>query len=94
MVTQKKEGKIFEEYANPNANGFSDAIDVSANDNKVLNVNNGSNYSRQTSYLYQKYYLIKTYEKGQINTRVDNQKNAGIGLGKLLTIKLDGLREI
>lgn len=92
MATQKKEGKIFEEYAKPNENGISDYIDVSSNNNKILNVNNGSNYSRQTSYLYEKYYLLKTYEKGVLDTKVNNQKNAGIGLGKLLTIKLNGFR--
>ena len=66
--------------------------DVSNNNNKILNVNNGSNYSRQTSYLYEKYYMIKTYEKGVLDTKIDNQKNAGIGLGKLLTIKLNGFK--
>lgn len=92
MATQQKEGKLFEEYAKPDKKGVSDHIDVSNNNNKILNVNNGSNYSRQTSYLYEKYYMIKTYEKGVLDTKIDNQKNAGIGLGKLLTIKLNGFK--
>ena len=92
MATQQKEGKLFEEYAQPDEKGVSDHIDVSNNNNKILNVNNGSNYSRQTSYLYEKYYMIKTYEKGVLDTKIDNQKNAGIGLGKLLTIKLNGFK--
>lgn len=92
MATQQKEGKLFEEYAKADEKGVSDHIDVSNNNNKILNVNNGSNYSRQTSYLYEKYYLVKTYEKGVLDTKVANQKNAGIGLGKLLTIKLNGFK--
>jgi len=85
-------GEKFEQDANPNNKGISKDIDVINNTDKDLNVNNGSNYSRQNSYLYKKYYLIKTYEKGTIDTKVDNYKNTGIGKGKLLTIKLNGFK--
>jgi len=92
MATDIKKGKEFISLANPNSNGNSLPINVNniVGKNKNLNVSNGSSYSRRTSYLYENYYLIKEYENGTVDTKQNNQKNAGIGLGKLKTIKLNG----
>lgn len=86
------QGKLFEEHANPDEGGFSEHIDVVNNSHQSLNVTNGSNYTRKTSYLYKKYYLIKTYQNGLIDTKRDVEPNSGVGLGKLLTIKLNGFK--
>jgi len=94
-------GQMFEELARPNERGFSEPIDVKNiyGQYEQLNVTNGSSYSRgyseaknQVSYLYNKYYLIKQYERGYLNTETDNRPNAGVGMGSLLTIKLNGFR--
>ena len=92
MATDIKKGKAFITLANPNSKGISKPVDVNTitGYNKNLNVSNGSSYSRRTSYLYENYYLIKEYENGTIDTRVDTHKNAGVGLGKLKTIQLNG----
>ena len=92
MATDNKIGKLFEEVAQPDNKGFSQEIDVIYNNLIELNITNGSSYSRNASYLYNKYYLIKTYKNGIINSKNTNVKNSGIGLGKLLKIKLNGLK--
>jgi len=95
MATDIKKGKAFIKLANPNNNGISKPIDVNnmGEDNKNLNVSNGSSYSRKTSYLYENYNLIKVYEKGKIDTKENNKRNAGVGLGKLKTIQLNGKKD-
>lgn len=92
MATHIQIGKDFILLASPNNVGISRAIDVinQTGDNLKFNVTNGSNYSRATSYLYENYYLIKEYENGTIDTKRDTQRNAGVGLGKLKTIRLNG----
>lgn len=90
-MLEEKKGKEFEKLANPDVNGISKPIDVS-NAPDFLKVTNGSSFSREGSYLDNKYWLNKKYEKGEVNTRIDNQK-AGIGKGRLISIQLDGFRE-
>lgn len=87
---EKKRGIEFENIASPDAAGISGEIYIK--DLPLhLNVTNGSNFSRANSYLDKKYYLIKKYEKDKIDTRTQNQRE-GIGKGKLISIKLDGLK--
>ena len=87
---EEKNGKEFEKIANPDSTGKSKAISLeSVSDN--LKVTNGSNFSRKNSYLDKKYYLEKQYEKGTVNTHTEDQ-TAGIGKGKLKSIKLDGYK--
>jgi len=92
MATHIQIGKDFISLASPNSLGVSLPIDVinQTGNNSKFNVTNGSNYSRVTSYLYENYYLIKEYENGIVDTKIDTKKNAGVGLGKLKTIKLNG----
>jgi len=92
MATHIQIGKDFILLACPNSLGISLPINVinQTGNNLKFNVTNGSNYSRATSYLYENYYLIKEYENGTIDTTVDTYKNAGVGLGKLKTIQLNG----
>ena len=94
MSYEKTKGILFEEYAKPNKQGISDFIDVNSFEGKyeILNVTNGSSWSSKKSYLYNKYHLIKKYEKGKIDTKIENRRNAGIGKGKLLAIKLNGYK--
>lgn len=88
---EDKRGKEFEKIANPDNNGVSSNIHVSClSDN--LKVTNGCNYTRKGSYLDDKYYIEKTYEKGSINTKTDPQKT-GVGKGKLKSIKLIGFKK-
>lgn len=88
---EDKRGKEFERIANPDKNGVSSNIKVSSlSDN--LKVTNGCNYTRKDSYLDNKYYIEKMYEKGSINTKTDTQKT-GVGKGKLEFIKLIGLKK-
>lgn len=89
---EDKKGKAFEKIANPDKKGFSQTINTESLPNN-LKVTNGSSYSREGSYLDEKYYLIKNYEKGSINTKNENQKN-GIEKGKLQSIQLAGLKNI
>ena len=87
---EEKTGIEFEKIAKPDTKGKSKAISLEdVPDN--LKVTNGSNFSRKGSYLDNKYYLEKKYEKGTINTHTENQI-AGIGKGKLKSIKLDGFK--
>nr|WP_321319029.1 hypothetical protein [uncultured Campylobacter sp.] len=91
---EKQRGIEFENIASPDAAVISREIYIK--DLPLhLNVTNGSNFSRANSYLDKKYYLIKKYIKDGtiyiINTRVQNQRE-GIGKGKLISIKLDGLK--
>lgn len=77
MGTDKRQGKLFEEYANPDKLGKSawkDVVDMPEK-YKELKVTNGSSYSRNKSYLQEKYIVLKEY-----NGR------------KLVKIKLDGFR--
>ena len=92
MGIAKKESNQFINLANPDKNGYSQPIDVTTltGNDKNLNVNNGCNYAKQNSQLQEEYHLIKVYEKGTIDTKINTQKNAGIGLGKLKTIQLNG----
>ncbi len=92
MAYEEEKGKLFEEFAKPDENGYSNFIDVNNFEGKyeILNVTNGSSWSSRKSYLYKKYYLIKEYEKGTIDTKRTDKKNSGIGMGKLLKIKLNG----
>lgn len=94
MATHIQIAQDFILLACPKSLGVSLPIDVrnQTGINVKFNVSNGSNYSRKTSKLYESYYLIKTYERGIINTKINTQDNAGIGFGKLLTIQLDGIR--
>jgi len=88
---EEKKGKEFEKIANPNKSGKSELISL----DKLpvhLKVTNGSSYTRKGSYLDRKYYLIKNYEKGSINTKNEDQKK-GIGKGKLQSIQLAGLKK-
>lgn len=91
---EKKRGIDFENIANPDATGISDEIYIE-NLPPNLNVTNGSNFSRANSYLDIKYFLIKKYEKDGniyiVDTRKQNQRE-GIGKGKLISIKLNGLK--
>ena len=87
---EDKKGKAFEEIAKPDRKGVSQTINTdSLPDN--LKVTTGSSYSREGSYLDEKYFLIKNYEKGSINTKKEDQKN-GIGKGKLQSIQLVGFK--
>jgi len=94
MTYEEKKGKLFEEFAKPDEKGYSDFIDVNNFKGKyeILNVTNGSSWSSRRSYLNKKYYLKKEYEKGIIDTRQTDKKNSGIGMGKLLKIKLNGYK--
>lgn len=91
---EKKRGIDFEKIANPDETGISGEIYIEQLPTN-LNVTNGSNFSRANSYLDGKYYLEKKYIKDGttyiVNTRVQNQRE-GIGKGKLISIKLDGLK--
>lgn len=87
---EDKRGKEFEKIASPNGKGISTDIKLdSLPDN--LKVTNGCNYTRKGSYLDEKYYIEKKYEKGLINTKTDSQKT-GVGKGKLVSLKLAGLK--
>ncbi len=92
MATDKKKSIEFIRLANPNGNGISQPVDVInlQGQYQSLNVSNGSSYSRKKSHLQEKYYLIKVYEKGTIDTKIATGDNAGVGLGKLKTIQLNG----
>jgi hypothetical protein len=94
MAYEEEKGKLFENFADPDENGYSDFIDVNNFEGKYepLNVTNGSSWSSRRSYLYKKYFLIKEYEKGIVDTRKTDKKNSGIGMGKLLKIKLNGYK--
>ena len=91
---EKKRGIDFEKIANPDETGISGEIYIKDLP-PHLNVTNGSNFSRANSYLDKKYYLIKKYIKDGaiyiVDTRIHNQRE-GIGKGKLISIKLDGLK--
>ena len=91
---EKKRGIDFEKIANPDETGISGEIYIKDLP-PYLNVTNGSNFYRVNSYLDKKYYLIKKYIKDGttyiVNTRVQNQRE-GIGKGKLISIKLNGLK--
>lgn len=88
---EKQRGIEFENIASPDAAGISGEIYIK--DLPLhLNVTNGSNFSRANSYLDKKYYLIKKYEKDEIDTRTQNQRE-GIGKGKLISIQLNGLKK-
>jgi len=95
MAYEEEKGKLFEEFAKPDGNGYSNFIDVNNFEGKyeLLNVTNGSSWSSRRSYLYKKYYLIKKYEKVIIDTKQTDKKNSGIDMGKLLKIKLNGFRK-
>ena len=94
---EKERGIIFENIASPNEDGISREIYIYIEELPPdLNVTNGSNFSRANSYLDRKYYLEKKYIKKDgttytVNTRKQNQRE-GIGKGKLISIKLDGLK--
>jgi len=94
MGTDNKLGKQFEELANPNEEGFSQKIDVTSLDgeNEILNVTNGSSYTRKGSYLDEKYYIKKYYEKYTLDTSIEDHKK-GIGKGKLQSIELIGYKD-
>ena len=91
---EKKRGIDFEKIANPDETGISGEIYIKDLP-PHLNVTNGSNFSRANSYLDKKYYLIKKYIKDGaiyiVGTRIHNQRE-GIGKGKLISIKLNGLK--
>jgi hypothetical protein len=87
MGTDIKKSKEFVEKAKPNNKGISIAIDVTKENS------NGHSCFRKKSQLQEDYYIIKVYKRGIINTRVDTKANAGVGLGQLLTVKLDGFKE-
>ena len=87
---EKKRGIEFENIASPDAAGISREVYIEELP-PHLNVTNGSNFSRANSYLDKKYYLIKKYEKDGVDTRTQNQRE-GIGKGKLISIKLNGLK--
>ena len=87
---EKKRGIDFEKIANPDETGISGEIYIKDLP-PHLNVTNGSNFSRANSYLDEKYYLIKKYEKDGVDTRTQNQRE-GIGKGKLISIQLNGLK--
>ena len=91
---EKKRGIDFEKIANPDETGISGEIYIKDLP-PHLNVTNGSNFSRANSYLDKKYYLIKKYIKDGaiyiVDTRIHNQRE-GIGKGKLISIKLNGLK--
>lgn len=82
-------GKKFEALVNPDKKGVSNFISLDEMPDD-LKVTNGSNYTREGSYLDKKYFFEKVYEKGTINTHKDKQ-SSGIGKGKLISLKLDGL---
>ena len=91
---EKERGIIFENIASPDAAGISREVYIEELP-PHLNVTNGSNFSRANSYLDKKYYLIKKYIKDGaiyiVDTRIHNQRE-GIGKGKLISIKLNGLK--
>jgi len=97
MRTDKKLGLLFEKLAQPNAKGFSNKIDVRTlmGEYEILNITNGSSYTREGSYLDKKYFLKKYYEKYYekyiLNTKEEPHKN-GIGKGKLQYIELIGFK--
>ena len=88
---EDKRGKEFERIANPDKNGVSSNIQVTCLPDN-LKVTNGCNYTRKGSYLDDKYFIEKNYEKGSINTKTEAQMN-GVGKGKLKSIKLVGLKK-
>lgn len=92
MGKDKKKAEEFIKLAKPDSLGISAPIDVTALTGiyKDLNVNNGSNYSRKSSELQEQYYLIKVYERGIVDTKINTNDNAGVGIGKLKTIQLNG----
>ena len=92
---KKNRGIEFEKIASPDAAGISREVYIEELP-PHLNVTNGSNFSRANSYLDTKYYLEKEYKKKDgttytVNTRKQNQRE-GIGKGKLISIKLNGLK--
>jgi len=93
MGTDNKLGKQFEKLASPNKQGFSQKIDVTSlnGENEILNVTNGSSYTREGSYLDEKYYIKKYYEKYTLDTSKESHKK-GIGKGKLQYIELIGYK--
>jgi len=95
MGTDQKKAKLFVELAKSDKDSISKPIDVTTLTGKYeeLNVTNGSSYSRKKSQLQEDYYLIKTYEKGTINTKNNTTDNARVGLGKLKTIQLNGFKK-
>jgi len=84
MATDKKLGQLFERLAQPDTKGYSEKIDVTSltGEYEALNVTNGSNYTREGSYLDEKYFLKKYYEKYTLDTKKESHSN-GIGKGKL-----------
>lgn len=92
MGTDQKKSELFVKLAKPDKKGISKPIDVTILTGlyEQLNVTNGSSYSRKKSQLQEDYYLIKTYEKGIVDTKTNTDDNAGVGIGKLKTIKLNG----
>jgi len=93
MATDKKLGELFEKLAQPDNKGYSNKIDVTSltGEYEVLNVTNGSSYTREGSYLDEKYYLKKYYKKYILDTSSKPHSN-GIGKGKLRFIQLVGYK--
>ena len=92
---EKQRGIEFEKIDSHDAAGISREVYIEELP-PHLNVTNGSNFSRANSYLDTKYYLEKEYKKKDgttytVNTRKQNQRE-GIGKGKLISIKLNGLK--
>lgn len=84
-----KKSELFIQIAKPNSKGFSREVKISEL-SLELRDNNGKAWSREND-LGAKFYMIKKYERGKINTKTDSQKSSG-GLGKLLSIQLDGYK--
>jgi hypothetical protein len=94
MATDKRLGQLFEKLAQPDNKGFSKKIDIISlkREYEHLNVTNGSSYTREGSYLDEKYFMKKHYEKHTLDTRIEPHSN-GIGKGKLLYIELTGYKK-
>lgn len=82
-----KKSNKFVEIASPNKQGFSNNINIEDLPLE-LKGNNGKAWSRETD-LGSRFYMIKTYKRGKIDTREEKQKSGG-RYGKLISIQLVG----
>lgn len=71
MKTPSELGKMFEQIAQPNAQGCSRAFSIeelATNYDSGFKTTNGSQWSRKSGYLGNKYYIKKTYNQGRLDT--------------------------
>lgn len=71
MKTPGELGRLFEQIAQPNAQGCSQVFSVeelAADYDEGFKTTNGSQWSRKNSYLGKKYCIKKTYNRGRLDT--------------------------